>query len=295
MLIEIAIGDAYGGGFEFAKPERLAELKNDLSQYYPHNLPGHLPAGSYTDDTQMSIALAEHILDGSPWTHKALADRFVDTYKRDPRNGYSRRFQKLLDQVQNGDELRTLLVPKSDRCGAAMRSCPIGIYKDEWHVVEFARKQATLTHDTKEGIHSSVAIALSCHFLLHKKGTRRELIGYLNKHSLTRDFFEDGELWPVGQRVSSEAIPCVKAAISSVVRCDSYSELLKECIDYTGDVDSVAAMAMGVASCSFISDDKITEKLDRFIPTPLISGLENNDFGFDYLLELDRKLLADWM
>jgi len=79
MLVEIGVGDSYGAGFEYAKPERLAELTNDLKTYYPHNLPGFLPAGSYTDDTQMSIGLAEHILSGEAFTHELLADRFVAT------------------------------------------------------------------------------------------------------------------------------------------------------------------------------------------------------------------------
>lgn len=290
MLVNIAIGDAYGAGFEFAKPKRLAELNNDLSTYYPHNLPGHLPAGSYTDDTQMSMALAEHIVEGSPWTHEALANRFVMTYQRDPRNGYSRRLQSILDQVKNGEGFRAMIIPSSDRCGAAMRSCPIGVYTDEWHVVELARKQATLTHNTPEGQRSSVAIALACHFFLRKNGKKKDLIEYLNSHSFLSGLFEHDELWPVGKRVTSEAIPCVKAAISAVVRNTSYSEMLKECIDYTGDVDSVAAMAMGIASCNFDRDDA----LDYDLPEHLFTELENGTYGFDYLFELDRKLLADF-
>lgn len=291
MLLEIGLGDAYGAGFEFAKPERLAELKNDLSQYYPHNLPGNLPPGSYTDDTQMSIALAEHILEDSPWTHEALADRFVTTYKRDPRNGYSRRLQVFLDQVKNGEGLRAVLIPNSDRCGAAMRSCPLGVFKDEWHVVELARKQATLTHNTPEGERSSAAIALACHFFLHKKGARKNLVEYLNDHSFTSGLFADGALWPIGRNVTSEAIPCVKAAISAVVRCDSYSEMLKQCISYTGDVDSIAAMAMGIASCTFAGKGGLRQDL----PGNLYADLENGEYGFDYLFELDTKLLADWL
>lgn len=285
MLVKIAIGDAYGAGFEFAKPKRLEEIKNDLSTYYPHNLPGHLPAGSFTDDTQMSTGITEHIVEGSKWTPEALADRFVDTYKRDPRNGYSRRLQAILDQVKNGEGFRAMVIPISDRCGAAMRSCPIGVYKDEWHVVELARKQAKLTHNTSEGEKSSAAIALSTHFFLHRNGRKEKLVDYLKEHSFTASVFGDEGLWPVGVRVTSHALPCVKAAVSAVVRNDSMSELLKECIAYTGDVDSVAAMAMGIASCT----DEVVDDL----PQHLYDGLENGAFGRDYLAELDRKLLAD--
>ncbi len=58
MLLELAIGDAYGAGFEYAD-EMIA--CNDLSRYLKH--PRHnIQPGCYTDDTQMSIAIAETLV-----------------------------------------------------------------------------------------------------------------------------------------------------------------------------------------------------------------------------------------
>ena len=74
-----------------------------------------------TDDTQMSVAIAEYLLEMDCFTSETialnLANHWVDAYKRDPRNAYSRRFQQLLDQVKSGEGLLALLVPLSDRCG----------------------------------------------------------------------------------------------------------------------------------------------------------------------------------
>ena len=164
-----------------------------------------------------------------------------------------------------------------------MRSCPIGVYPDEWHVVELARKQASLTHNASHGQVSSATIALACHYFLYGLGPKKDLVHYLNNHSYTAGLFDnDDDLWPLGQRVSSEAFPCVKSAISAVVRNDSMAECLKECIDYTGDVDSIAAMAMGIASCAELVND---------LPKNLYNGLENGEYGLSYLRELDQKLL----
>jgi ADP-ribosylglycohydrolase len=103
MLFEIAIGDAYGAGFEYAN-ENLH--LNDLSVYVKH--PRHrLQAGSYTDDTQMSIAIAEAVLSDEPWTPKSLADRFVACFKRDPREGYAQGFHDFLVSVRDGGDQRT--------------------------------------------------------------------------------------------------------------------------------------------------------------------------------------------
>lgn len=63
MLVELAIGDAYGAGFEYAPAAILKH--NDLSRYIQH--PKHnIRPGQYTDDTQMSLAIAEAIVSADP-------------------------------------------------------------------------------------------------------------------------------------------------------------------------------------------------------------------------------------
>jgi ADP-ribosylglycohydrolase len=74
----------------------------------------------------------------------------------------------------------------------------------------------------------------------------------------------------------------VRAAITAVQEHDSLSEILKASIAFTGDVDTVATIALGSASCSpEISDD---------LPPCLIDGLENGEFGRNYLATLDYRL-----
>jgi ADP-ribosylglycohydrolase len=82
MLLEIAIGDAYGAGFEFSAREKIVH-GNTLARYLPHDL--GIEAGHYTDDTQMSIAVSETLLGASELTSDAFADAFVRCFKRDPR------------------------------------------------------------------------------------------------------------------------------------------------------------------------------------------------------------------
>src|SRR5262245_49138882 len=102
MLVEIAVGDAYGAGFEYA-PERLVRERNDLSGYVAH--PTHaLRPGCYTDDTQMSIAVAEAILSGERWTPALLARHFVAAFRRDRRQGYARGFYDFLCGVRDEEE-----------------------------------------------------------------------------------------------------------------------------------------------------------------------------------------------
>ncbi|HAJ63104.1 MAG TPA: ADP-ribosylglycohydrolase, partial [Cyanobacteria bacterium UBA8543] len=274
MLLELAIGDAYGAGFEYASPE-LVERYNDLSGYVQH--PRHqLKPGCYTDDTQMSIAIAETIIAQEPWTPEVLASWFVETFKRDPREGYSSKLYQFLLRVQDGRELIESITWTSDKSGAAMRAAPMGVFPTVEKVLEAATIQAAITHNSPDGINAARAAALMSHYFIYKLGSKSELGKFLEEHVV-------GE-WsnPWQGEVRSKGWMSVRAAITAVMRNDSLSELLKDCIAFTGDVDTVAAIALAAASCS----DEITQDL----PEHLITGLENDSYGRDYITALDRKL-----
>lgn len=273
MLLELAIGDAYGAGFEYADE---MSAYNDLSQYYSH--PRHrLIPGSYTDDTQMSIAIAEVIVAQLPWTPEVLADSFVKTFKRDLREGYASRFYQFLVEVKDGEEFLNRIRPDSDKSGAAMRAAPIGIYSTPEKVIEAATIQAAITHNTPDGIDAAVAAALMSHYFIYRLGPKRKLGQFLE------GYVSGNWSKPWQGTVKSKGWMSVRAAITAVMRNDSISELLQDCIAFTGDVDTVAAIALAAGSCS--------EEISQDIPSHLITGLENGLYGRDYLIKLDKQLM----
>jgi len=54
-----------------------------------------LVPGRYTDDTQMSIAIAEAIVDGVAWAPAALTDEFVEVFNATPAPATRRGFTTL--------------------------------------------------------------------------------------------------------------------------------------------------------------------------------------------------------
>jgi ADP-ribosyl-[dinitrogen reductase] hydrolase len=276
MLIQSAIGDAYGAGFEFEKPEIIA-LENTLTHYKRHALYSEIQ-GRYTDDTQMALAISELILSGDEWTPERIADGFVAVFRRDPRRGYSSRFYEILLQVASGKALLQVLQPGSNRNGAAMRAYPIGIYADPEMVCERAAMQARITHDTPEGIASAQAVALASHYFLYRLGDKKQLGTYLKTHL--------GGPWelPWKTEVSMVAEEAVRAAITLLQSEDSLSNILRKGIALGGDVDTVGAIALGCgASAIDIVDD---------LPGWMAAGLENGAFGRDYILGIDAQLDA---
>ncbi|WP_417704018.1 ADP-ribosylglycohydrolase family protein [Rheinheimera aquimaris] len=275
MLQEIAIADAYGAGFEFAAPEIIA-THNNLHDYVPHQLYGML--GNYTDDTQMSLALSELLISNSDWTALNIANQFVRCFKRDPRQGYSKGFYSLLTQVEDGQQLLDSIRAISTRNGAAMRSVPLGVLANKHQLLAYAKQQAIITHNTAIGIASSRAVALSAHFGLYQLGDVSQLPAFLQSEEVG-DWNYDWQ-----HTVTVEAFDTVSAALSCLLRHDNQADLLQSCVALSGDTDSVAAIAVGIASCFTSYSKNLPEHLKQTLNEP--------QYGMAYLAELDKQLLA---
>lgn len=275
MLLEIAIGDAYGAGFEYVNPPIIRDY-NDLSGYRQHPRHGTLP-GQYTDDTQMSIAVAEAIVSGEEWTPLILAKRFVEAYKRDPREGYAGRFQEFLEHIRDGEQFLAEIRPDSDKSGAAMRAGPIGVYSDIEEVISRCGVQAAITHNTPDGIHAAIAASLMTHYFLYRLGPKAQLGTFLEQ------YVPGAWSEPWRGKVGHQGLMSVHAAVTAVMANGSLSDLLRNCIAYSGDVDTVAAIALAAGSCS--------EEIAPDLPDHLVEGLENGAYGRTYLQELDQRLM----
>ncbi len=276
MLLELAVGDAYGAGFEYVDREQI-NAANDLSRYVKHPRHRIIP-GHYTDDTQMSLAIAEAILSGEPWTPHMLAERFVSAFKRDPREGYAQGFSHFLQQIKDAEQFLAQIRPESDKSGAAMRAAPIGISPTIAQVIERTTVQAKITHNTPDGINAAVAAALMAHYFLYRLGPKAALGTFIERH-VPGDWAT-----PWHGKVKSKGWMSVRAAITAIQAHDRMSALLKACIDFTGDVDTVAAIALAAGSCS--------EEIEQDLPEHLMLELEDGPYGRRYLMELDRQLLA---
>ncbi|WP_444915373.1 ADP-ribosylglycohydrolase family protein [Microbulbifer sp. TRSA007] len=278
MLLEIAVGDAYGAGFEFCSRE-IINNNNHANGYISHPL--GIKPGCYTDDTQMSLAIAELLLENSNPQESDFAQAFIHAYKRDPRLGYASGFQSLLDSCETGKDLTRKIRPHSKRNGAAMRSVPLGLIPDIDQLLTVAKCQASVTHNTEEGILSAQAVALMAHLLIYQKSTLIELPKLIEKKL---------NLKLIGNwsgKVNCDALETLAAVNIALQSNRDFLGLLKTCIDFGGDTDSVAAIACGLAA--------LTREYDLELPFSLLSGLENSTYGYQYLIELDKKLVNNFL
>jgi ADP-ribosylglycohydrolase len=76
----------------------------------------------------------------------------------------------------------------------------------------------------------------------------------------------------------------VRAAITAIQRSRGLSDLLRRCIDFTGDVDTVGAIALAAAAGS--------TELQQDLPNHLVDQLESGRYGRNHLAQLDHRLLT---
>ena len=274
-MLELVIGDAYGAGFEYARDPEFITQHNNLYYYVKHPRHNHKP-GTYTDDAQMSIAIAELILEAPVWTPEIIAAKFVDCFHRDKRLGYAGGFFAFLKKTKTAKDFLANIKPHSDKSGASMRACPVGVYPNIGEVISRCTMQASLTHNTDLGKNAAIAASLMTHFFIYNLGTKEELPAFLCQHVQGNW----NEPW-IGE-VGSRGWMSVRAAITSIIKHESLLKVLKSSIAWGGDTDTVATIAMGAASCC--------NEIEQDLPDNLIYSLENKRYGRDYLIELDERL-----
>ncbi len=292
MLVRIAEADAFAMAVEYVDRGRHPTLVDEalrLERYLAHPTHHKIAAGQYTDDTQMSIAVTEVLLAERDPSTRDFSDAFYRCFARDPRYGYSRAFQALLEEVKSADELARRLQPHSDKNGAAMRAVPLGVLGDPARVVELARRQAVVTHDTAGGVHSATAVALMSHFALHDAGGFEGLHAFCVRYVPAFGPFSQRWHGPVGDpnndRLGLGVGMCTAWAVHTLlVEEPSLAQMMRRLIEWGGDTDSVAAIAWGIASARFPA-----EELPAFFERDLEVG---GAYGVSFLRKLGARLAA---
>ena len=282
ILLRIAQADAYAAATEYIS---LPEDKDiyykalRMEGYATH--PRHkMGLGSYTDDTQMSIAVAEVLLQGPPYTEAKFADAFVDCFHRDQRLGYSPGFYQFLLKNKTGAEFLKNIKADSEKNGGAMRSPIVGVLKTPEEVLAVAKMQASLTHNSPVGIFTSQAAALMSHYALYQDGSLSDVVDYCKAYLPAFKLFEADFVGSVGH--PHTALKTIHAVVHLLRTQKNLLGILKETIVLGGDTDSVAAIAWGIAST------RMKDELPEFFNSNLETGKK---YGPEFLRTLGQSLM----
>lgn len=155
-LLGLALGDALGAPYEGGPLERAL-----------WRLIGTTRAGEmrYTDDTQMSLDLAESLLEHGGINADALALRFAGSYRWS--RGYGPAAGRQLRAIRRGvpwqQASRAVYRDGSLGNGGAMRAPVVGLYfhADPARLADAARRSAEVTHAHPLGIDGARVVAVA--------------------------------------------------------------------------------------------------------------------------------------
>ncbi len=162
-LIGLCFGDAVGACFEGMSREELHAKFHDQSGAWSFAL--NQKELRYTDDGQMTLALAEYLAENSSIVSDDLMRRFVQVYE--PWRGYGRGARVLIeafrDQADYEFMAEHLFPGGSLGNGAAMRSAPrrTSVQNDHPRIWSEAKASAWPTHRHELGIEGAQLIAVA--------------------------------------------------------------------------------------------------------------------------------------
>jgi ADP-ribosylglycohydrolase len=224
MLVAI-VGDIIGSVFE-----RHNIKRTDFPLFSPYS--------HFTDDTVLTIAVADANLTGSDY-----ASKFKEWYRLYPDRGYGPGFRKWAASDTMGPRY-------SMGNGAAMRVSPIGhALKRLDKVMEEAKKSTYSTHNHPEGIKGAHAIS-TCVYMTKNGTSKAEIKQYV---TTTFGYRLDERIDEIRTyyRWDATCPGSVPQAITAFLESTDFEDTIRKAVSIGGDSDTIACMAGAIAEAYY--------------------------------------------
>jgi len=164
VIVGQAIGDALGMPFEKLGDEVHPGLATWAGTYQPGTW-HKLPAGHWTDDTEMAECLASSLIACGGFDGHDVSRRYLAWSQATP-HGMGGTTRAAMEKLAGGVDWRHsgIAFDDPDKVGSAppMRAAPIGVYfVNESAICAACRQDAYITHANPEAVAASIAVALT--------------------------------------------------------------------------------------------------------------------------------------
>ena len=226
---------------------------------------------TFTDDTVMTIAIADAILH-----NKDFAQTILDYGKRYPNRGYGTSFFKWLAHDTPAPPYN------SWGNGSAMRVSAVGFaYNDLDKVLKKAEKTAVVTHNHPDGIKGAQATAAAI-FLARTGKNKAEIKAYIEqKFGYDLDFTLD-EIRPTFP-FDENCQGTVPQSIVAFLESTDYDSAIRLAISLGGDSDTIACITGGIAIAFYKEMSQvIVDKIRReYLPPAFVTIIDEFDLVFN--------------
>ena len=260
-MLGAIIGDIVGSVYEFDNTKRT-------------DFPFFSDRCSYTDDSIMTVAVAEWLLTDNKHTHESLENimvRYAHVYES-PMGGYGGGFAQWLFRPERLVDYRTgelagKRVPyNSWGNGAAMRASAVGWkFRTLEETEKVAALSASITHDHPEGIKGAQATAAAI-FLARTGKTKQEIKDYIqNRFGYDLDTHTDEIRKTYGWEDSCQGT--VPPAIRAFLDSTDFESAIRIAVSLGGDSDTLACITGGIAEAYYGEiPDAIYKKAVEMLP-----------------------------
>ena len=244
-MLGAIIGDMVGSIYEFANTKRT-------------DFPFFSERSNYTDDSIMTLAVAEWLLTDSRHTHESLERimvRYAEEYPH-PMGGYGGGFaqwlfrpERLVD-YKTGEIVGGRVPYNSWGNGAAMRASAVGWMFDTLEETEeVAAISASITHDHPEGIKGAQATAAAI-FLARTGKSKSDIKDYIQsrfKYDLSISSDEIRKTYGWEDSCQGTVPPAIRAFLDS----SDYESAVRIAVSLGGDSDTLACITGGIAEAFY--------------------------------------------
>jgi len=214
----------------------------------------------FTDDTVMTIAVAEGLMNGG------RPNDFINAMKRlgrmYPNAGYGGHFRSWLLKDDSDPY-------NSWGNGSAMRVSPVSWMFDTLEATEYtAEISASVTHNHPEGIKGAQATAAAI-FLARNGKLKEEIKTYIeSKYGYDLNKTLD-EIRP-SYKFDESCQGTVPEAITAFLESDGFEDAIRNAISLGGDSDTLAAITGSIAEAAYGVPDEIKTKALSLLDSPLL-------------------------
>ena len=213
---------------------------------------------TFTDDSVLTVALADAILHGSDY-----GEVMREYFRRYPRAGYGGSYQRWASDPSMGPY-------NSWGNGAAMRTSPVGFaYGSLDEVLAKAELFASYTHNHPEGIKGAQATS-ACVYLARMGAGKEDIKAYVIdqfEYDLSRTL---DEIRP-DYHFDVSCQGTVPVAITAFLESTNFEDAVRNAISLGGDSDTLACITGGIAEPFYgeVSQDIRKQTLSR-LDEPLV-------------------------
>lgn len=255
VLLGTAVGDALGVPFETKLVNYEPLLKWDGKTFLgsEHH---KLEPGQFSDDTQMSLMVAESLVANNGFRPEDLAARYVEWMSSGRARGWGKTTLAAVQNLMSGKSYTESGIAGSTGNGTAMRAAPFGVfYRDDLEtLIRVVKIDSAITHASEEAEAGALTIALAAAY-----AARRETDNLLDKiHPHLPESKVKNTVYSLDSLISSPYIPPaqalkvlgtkanVKETVPSALYCflkfDNYQDAVETAIRAGGDTDTTAAI-----------------------------------------------------